>query len=270
MLVAFGAFVAPRTAQPASRYTLTASLVDQHSVDIGHYAAMLGVDHALFEGHLRSDKGPGQPVLAAPFYMLARAVGAPAISARPRKTGDLMLWWLTLTTSVLPFALLCALVYRRCARVAPRGALVATLSLLIASIALPVSTSLFAHSLSALLGYAAYALIVDTWPSRWRSACRRQRSRVRRSRRSISSSSSQPSSECSRCGARGTASHWLAIGAIPPLAGLAWYQWRAFGSPWQTPFKYYAGVIHGQTHGGYTWPKLAWLFNSTLGNAACC
>ena len=129
---------------------------------------MLGVDHALFEGHLRSDKGPGQPVLAAPFYMLARAVGAPAISAKPRKTDDLMLWWLTLTTSVLPFALLCALAYRRCARVAPRGALVATLSLLIASIALPVTTSLFAHSLSALLGYAAYALIVDTWPSRWR------------------------------------------------------------------------------------------------------
>ena len=25
-------------------------------------------------------------------------------------------------------------------------------------------------------------------------------------------------------------------------------------------------MIHGQTHGGYTWPKLAWLFDSTLGN----
>ncbi|HEY1737929.1 MAG TPA: hypothetical protein VGI86_04430 [Acidimicrobiia bacterium] len=265
VLVAFGAFVAPRTAQPASRYALTASLVDQHTVDIGHYQAMLGVDRALFEGHLRSDKGPGQPVLAAPFYMLARAVGAPAISAKPRKTDDLMLWWLTLTTSVVPFALLCALIYRRCARAAPRAALPATLALMIASIALPVSTSLFAHSLSALLGYAAYALIVDTWPSRWRmvAAGALAAAAIATEYQLVIVAAVVAALALWRAPKR---FHMFVLGAIAPLAGLGWYQWRAFGSPWQTPFKYYAGVIDGQTHGGYTWPKPAWLFDSTLGN----
>jgi hypothetical protein len=265
VLVAFGAFVAPRTAQPASRYALTASLVDQHTVDIGHYQAMLGVDRALFEGHLRSDKGPGQPVLAAPFYLLARAVGAPAISAKPRKTDDLMLWWLTLTTSVLPLALLCSLMYRRCARVAPRAALPAALTLLLASIALPMSTSLFAHSLSALLGYAAYALIVDTWPSRWRmvAAGLLAGAAIATEYQLVIVAAIVAALALWRAPKR---FQFFVLGAIPPLAGLGWYQWRAFGSPWQTPFKYYAGVIDGQTHGGYTVPKLAWLYDSTLGN----
>jgi hypothetical protein len=110
VVVGFGAFVAPRTAQPASRYALTAALVDHGTVSIGRYQPMLGIDRAVFEGQLRSDKGPGQPILAAPFYALAKAVGAPAITPRPRVHNDLMLWWLTQWSSVVPFALLCALV----------------------------------------------------------------------------------------------------------------------------------------------------------------
>src|SRR6185437_15145395 len=167
LVVAFGAFVAPRTAQPASRYALTAAIVDHHSVDIGPYRPILGVDRAVYEGHVRSDKGPGQPAFAAPFYILAKAAGAPAISTRSPKNGDLTLWWLTLWSAVVPFALLAALVYRRCARVAPRRALVATLALMLGTIALPPSVNLFAHALSALLGYAAYAVIADGRASRF-------------------------------------------------------------------------------------------------------
>src|SRR4051794_18684196 len=89
VVIAFGAFVAPRTAQPASRYALTAAIVDHATIDIGHYRPMLGVDRAVFEGKLRSDKGPGQPVFAAPFYAAAKLVGAPEVAAKPRVRGDL-------------------------------------------------------------------------------------------------------------------------------------------------------------------------------------
>jgi hypothetical protein len=265
ILVGFGAFVAPRTAQPASRYALTAAFVDHGTVDIGRYRPMLGIDRAVFEGRLRSDKGPGQPVLAAPFYALAKAVGAPAIGPRPRVHGDLMLWWLTLWSSVVPFALLCALVYRRCARYAPRAALVATIALMAGSIALPTAVNLYAHALSALLGYAAYAAIADAFPSRRRLALAGL-----------------------LAGAAVATEYHLAIvavvvavivawrapkwlvyflaGTLPPIAALAYYQQRAFGSPWQTPFAYYAGSLGGTTHGGYSFPRAPWLFDAVLGN----
>ncbi len=256
VVVVFGAFVSPRTAQPASRYALTAALVDHHTVDIGRYEPLLGVDRAKYEGHLRSDKGPGQPVLAAPFYMLAKLVGAPSIATRPPVRGDLMLWWLTLTTSVLPFALLCALVYRRCARVAPRRAVVVSLGLMVSSIALPPAINLFAHSLSALLGYAAYAAVVDRVPTHKRMlaagflagaaiAVEYQLAIVAAVVAVVAAT-------------RAPKRLWLlVIGAIPPLAGLA---------ALHTPFAYYAGVIQGTSHGGYTWPKLAWFLDATVGN----
>ncbi len=262
-VVVFGAFVAPRSAQPASRYALTAAFADRHTVDIGHYGPMLGVDRAVYDGRVRSDKGPGQPALAVPFYLAARIVGAPAIPAHPPVNGDLMLWWLTLTTSVVPFALLGALVYRRCARLAPRRALAVTAALLLGSIVLPPSVNLFAHALSALLGYAAYAVIVDR-------PCTRSRmlaggflaaAAVATEYQLVIVAAVVAVLALARAPKRFPL---YALGALPPLAGLAIYQWRAFGSPARMPFAYYAGVLGGTTHGGYTWPRAAWLFDATL------
>ena len=71
------------TAQPASRYDLTASLAEHGSVDLTPYRKGLGVDHALYKGHLRSDKAPGQPLLAVPVYLAGRAIGAES-AAHPR------------------------------------------------------------------------------------------------------------------------------------------------------------------------------------------
>lgn len=65
--------VQPLRAQQASRYALTGALWDDRSVWIDDYP--LGVDQAEHDGHVVSDKSPGQPILAVPPYALYRLVG---------------------------------------------------------------------------------------------------------------------------------------------------------------------------------------------------
>ena len=254
LLVAFAPVIAPRTAQPASRYALTAAIVDHGTIDIGRYGSILGIDRAVYDGHVRSDKGPLQPILAAPFYAVARALGAPPAERAPA-TGDLTLWWLTVCTSLVPFVALWALVLRAARRVAPRTALVSTLALAGATIALPHAVNLYGHSLSALFGFAAYE-------------CAR--------RRDGAWTSSMAAGLCAGA-AIATEYHLVivaavvavlvarrglrsvcvaALGAVPPLALLGWYQWRAFGAPWHTPFAYYAGSLGGTTRGGWSVPAV--------------
>src|SRR5689334_9173473 len=106
--VALGPIVGEETAQPASRLALTAALAEHHTVDTGRYPH--GVDHARYEGRERSDKAPGQPVLAVPVYLVGRLFGAES-AAHARFVGNLGVWWVTLWTSVLPFAILPVLMY---------------------------------------------------------------------------------------------------------------------------------------------------------------
>src|SRR5260370_39675543 len=75
-LVTFGPLVPQYHAQPASRYALTGALADHHTIDLQRYDRVLGVDHALYRGRLRSDKAVGQPLLDVPVYLAARAGGA--------------------------------------------------------------------------------------------------------------------------------------------------------------------------------------------------
>jgi hypothetical protein len=46
----------------------------------------------------------------------------------------------------------------------------------------------------------------------------------------------------------------MLAGASLPALVIGWYQGRAFGAWWHTPFAYYAGQINGTTKGGYTLP----------------
>ena len=268
IVVVLAPVVAPRTAQPASRYALTVAIVDHGTIDLGRYQGLLGIDHAIYRGHLRSDKGPGQPLLGVAAYAMARALGAPAVKPKMAIRGDLSLWWLTVTTATIPFALLCLCMFRRVAKRSIESALVATLSVMIGSIALPHAVNLYAHSLSALFGYAAFCVVADAEPRRgsamrfvvggallgaavateYHLAIVAVVVGVVVLRRSLRSAV------------------WLAIGSVPPLAGLAWYQWRAFGAPWHTPFAYYAGTLGGTTKGGYSFPTLSGLNDTLLGN----
>ena len=265
LLIVIGPLVAADTAQPASRYNLTASLAEHGSVDLTPYRHRLGVDHAIYNGHLRSDKAPGQPFLAVPVYLAGRALGAQS-ATRARERGDLGLWWDTLWSSTLPFLILVGLMFLAAERFARRNvALAVALLVGVCTMMLEHAVNLYAHDLAALFGFGAW-LAVEHSPITVRRAALggllagmavlteyesgivlavvavyllvRQRERI----------------------------GWFVLGAMAPLGLLAWYQWDAFGAPWHTPSTYYAGTINGTTRGGYTVPGVHELVSVVFGN----
>jgi hypothetical protein len=264
LLLVIGPIVGPDTAQPVSRYTLTASIAEHGSVDLAPYSHRLGVDRAVYRGHLRSDKAPGQPLLAVPVYLVGRAVGAES-AAHARERGDLGLWWVTLWSATVPFVILVALMFVLAEKFAKRKvALAVALIIGLTTMMLPHAVNLYAHDLAALLGFGAW-LVIERAPVTGRSAALaglltgmavlteyesgiilvvlagylivRQRERF----------------------------GWFALGALAPLGVLAWYQAVAFGAPWHTPSTYYAGAINGTTRGGYSIPGVHGLVSVLFG-----
>ena len=146
----------PLMAQQASRYTLTAAMWDHRTIVLDDYAESLTVDYAQRDGHLLSDKAPGQPLLALPAYDLYRLLGGePAVVYRP--WGNLGLWFVSVWSSSLPAALLGVLVRRRALALGWRAlpATAAALGLVTATLVLPFATQLFSHVLTAVLLYAS-------------------------------------------------------------------------------------------------------------------
>jgi 4-amino-4-deoxy-L-arabinose transferase-like glycosyltransferase len=155
VLALLAPLVQPLTAQPASRYDLTAALVDHHTVSLDRYAGVLGTDRAEHHGDLRSDKAPGQPILSIPVYAVFRALGGEAATHR-RLDRNLGLWWVTLWSAVIPMALLAALTYRVARAIDRRAAIWAALSMALATPMLAYGSQLFGHVLAAAAGYAAW------------------------------------------------------------------------------------------------------------------
>ncbi|OWY60407.1 hypothetical protein B7486_69350, partial [cyanobacterium TDX16] len=92
VLAVLGPFVAEFTAQAGARYGLAGAIVDDGTIRLdGHRRLLAADDWAERDGHVYSDKAPGQIVLAVPLYAAARAVGSePATDARFQ--GDLGAW----------------------------------------------------------------------------------------------------------------------------------------------------------------------------------
>ncbi len=193
-LVTVGPVVAKNTAQPASRVALTAALVEHRSVDLEPYRESLGVDRATYRGRLRSDKAPGQPLVAIPAYAIGRALGADSPS-RLRVDDNLTLWLVTVWSVTLPFAALVMLLYLMAARFARRGIAVAVaLALGFGTLLLPFADNLFGHILAALLGFGAWFAFASAIRSRPRMRCSPASWPAARSR---SSTSRRSSSSCS-------------------------------------------------------------------------
>ena len=161
VLVLVGPVVQLVQAHQASRLALSAALVEQRTIVIDRYEETLGVDFAEREGHLLSDKAPGQPFLAAPVYAVGRALGLES-AARERPIGNRTMWWVSLWSSAVPGAVLAVLLRRAALRVAPPLAATAgALAVATGSMLLPFSSLLFGHVLAALLGFATYLLARD-------------------------------------------------------------------------------------------------------------
>jgi hypothetical protein len=61
---------------------------------------------------------------------------------------------------------------------------------------------------------------------------------------------------------------WMIAGGLLPALVIGWYQGRAFGAWWHTPFAYYAGELNGTTSGGYSlpgWRNINAVFAGTRG-----
>jgi hypothetical protein len=164
-LLVVGPWVKELTAQPASRLALTAAIVDHRTIRIDDYEGIIGIDRIERDGHLLSDKAPGQPFLAVPFYAAARAVGAEPADV-PRGRGNLTLWWITFWSSVVPGVLLVMLIAHLCRDQDPVLAVTATIAIGFGTLLMPFSAELYGHLLATFLGVAAWAAIRRTRTTR--------------------------------------------------------------------------------------------------------
>jgi hypothetical protein len=169
VLAALAPLVEPWTAQPGSRFGLTAAVVDDQSLQIDPYLeGTAPIDRIEVDGHFYSDKAPGQPFAAVPFWWIARRIGAePADTLIEnddgrldvRDEGNLGLWWLTLWTSVLPLAVLAVVMQVLAARHVPRTSVQAALALVFGTMFLVLGPTLYGHALTAVLGLGAWAVL---------------------------------------------------------------------------------------------------------------
>jgi hypothetical protein len=216
---------------------------------------VLGVDHSLYDGALRSDKPPGGPILGVPFYLAGRVLGFRS-AVHLRGTGDLGMWWQTLWGAMVPFAALVALMYATASRFAPRRALHAALALSFGTLMLPHAVNLYGHALAGLFAFGAWRVLDDAEGRRGRlvlagalaaSAVAVEYhtaivlialaviAAVRWRRRAL----------------------WAALGVVPPAVIAMVYQTAAFGRPWRVPYGFYGGTVGHSvaSGGGYSVPS---------------
>jgi hypothetical protein len=160
------------------------------TIDANHWETR---DESYYRGHFYSVKAPGLTLATLPVYALLHALDAEKLAHEARVTGEEgganlwayrglqvanyggsvhraivtrtaieddgpMAWALVLVGVLLPALGLAALVGRVANRVAPGTGIATALALAAGTLLLPFSTLLFSHVLSALLGFAAFAV----------------------------------------------------------------------------------------------------------------
>jgi hypothetical protein len=155
-LVALGPIVQDLSAQGAPRLALTGAILDDRDIKIDDY--LVGFDFTERDGHIYSDKAPGQEVLALPVYGLSQAVGAePAVVERVE--ANLTLWWVTFWSSGIPAVGLILLMAMACHRRGRPIPAVALGALSFGTMLAPMGVTLYGHVLGAALGYAAWVVL---------------------------------------------------------------------------------------------------------------
>lgn len=242
VLAMVGPFVHIYRAQQASRYALTASIWENHTVILDEMEEVVAIDIAVRDGHMYSDKAPLQPILGVPFYAAYRAVGGESATVL-RVSGNLGVWWQTFWFAAVPLAALAVVLLAIAERVDRTTAMSSALAVIAGTILLPFGALLFGHVLAAFFIAAAVALLLSDEVTAWHLvgsgalvgaavmteypavlvgavvglfALWRARSRV----------------------------YWFVVGGAPPAVLLGIYHTIAFGSPLSHPYRYsaFAGV----------------------------
>jgi hypothetical protein len=144
----------------SSHYDLIRALdAGRTTIDAGPYQTK---DKAFYKGHYYSARAPGLAIYSLPFYEALKVVEAQRIArSSPALRGedeiiDFIGWW----GSVLPALLMMLLVWRVAERFEPGYGAAAAVTVGLGTLVLPFSTLLFSHVFTAMLGFAAFALMV--------------------------------------------------------------------------------------------------------------
>lgn len=153
-----------------SHYDLIRAL-DHGRTTIDAYQENTG-DKAFYKGHWYSARAPGLALYTLPFYDGLKAVGAEqwAQKSQAQRNDDEMIYLANLWAGVLPGLLLLLLVGHLSERFQPGYGAAAAVALGLGTIALPLSTLMFSHVFTALLGLVAFALMMrerDGPPRPW-------------------------------------------------------------------------------------------------------
>ncbi|MGO9490589.1 MAG: hypothetical protein ACLQBB_16395 [Solirubrobacteraceae bacterium] len=144
----------------SSHYDLIRALAaGRTNIDAGPYPTK---DKALYKGNYYSARAPGLAIYSLPFYELLKLADAPRLArSSPALRGedemvDFVGWW----GAVLPGLILMLLVWRVAERFEPGYGAAAAVTLGLGTLVLPFSTLLFSHVFTAMLGFAAFAIMM--------------------------------------------------------------------------------------------------------------
>jgi hypothetical protein len=144
----------------SSHYDLIRALdAGRTTIDYGPYPTK---DKAFYKGHWYSARAPGLAMYSLPFYEVLTAVNAPAVARASKALRhedemiDFVGWWAT----VLPLLVLLLLVWRVAERFEPGYGAATAVVLGLGTMLLPFSTLLFSHVFAAMLGFAAFVVML--------------------------------------------------------------------------------------------------------------
>jgi hypothetical protein len=199
------------------------------------------IDQAYYGGRVYTDKAPGLSVLAVPAVVATRL---PPIARSWVFEGDFRLWVVRLSTSGLAFLLLAWSVGRVSEGLATGFGGLALVTFALGTLVAPMAATSFDHDLTAAFGFGAFLLAWRGWQF--------------------------PAGLCAGIAlcceyqagvigllvgafvlARGLRPLALyALGAVPPVLGLAAYDWSAFGSPFHPSYRYVANKYSAEQSSG--------------------
>ncbi len=144
----------------SSHYDLIRALdAGRENIDAGPYQTK---DKAFYQGHYYSARAPGLAIFSLPFYEGLTAIDAPRLarSSQALRAEDEMIdfvgWW----GAVLPGLILMLLVWRVAEAFEPGYGGAAAVIAGLGTLLLPFSTLLFSHVFGAMLGFAAFAMLM--------------------------------------------------------------------------------------------------------------
>lgn len=265
-LYPFPYFEAMRSANELPRIYLTRAMVDEgrFAIDTGVRAHGATVDVSPSGGHLYSNKAPGSSFAGVPAYLVLR--GACALAGREPTLAEAT-WTLRVATGVLPTLAFLLLFWRFLGRFAPEpgGRRAALAGYAAGSMAMIYSVLFVAHQLSAICIAAAWILSV------WVVEDGRD-ARLLAPAGLLAGAAPLMDYQAAFAGLPiavylvwklARARRWgglalAAASAVPPMALLLFYHWRAFGHPLRTGYAASETFAHFHQRGLLGMDRLRW------------